>query len=284
MSNNLYNNRFLYSRRIVQISVLLLLISGNTMGWKIFRGDLSFSELFETIPMADPFAVLQMIFAGSVITSDLIIGSIIILVLYGLFFGRTFCSWICPINMVTDFAAKLRSWIDKTKPGGKILISRNIRYWLIGLTLILSFIFNATAFEMISPISILHRGIIYGFGLGWTLIIAVFLFDLVGVKDGFCGHLCPLGGFYSIISKYARLKILHDHEVCTSCMDCKLVCLEAPILKQIGKESGFIISNECTNCGRCIEVCPEKALRFKINKKSKIICQSIESFSETQNI
>ena len=75
------------------------------------------------------------------------------------------------------------------------------------LTLILSFVFNVAAFEMISPISIMHRGIIYGFGLGWTLILAVFLFDLVGIKDGFCGHICPLGGFYSIISKYAALAL-----------------------------------------------------------------------------
>ncbi|KAA3610193.1 MAG: quinol dehydrogenase ferredoxin subunit NapH [Calditrichaeota bacterium] len=264
MIKRLYNNRFLYSRRIVQISVLLLLVSGNVLGWTILRGDLSFSEMFEIVPIADPFAVLQMFFAGSVIAVDLIIGSIIVLVLYGLVLGRTFCSWICPLNMITDLAAKLRTWIDKNKPGGKITISRNIRYWLIGLTLILSFVFNVAAFEMISPISILHRGIIYGFGLGWTLILAVFLFDLVAIKDGFCGHICPLGGFYSFISKYARLKVLHNHVACTSCMDCKIVCPEVPILKQIGKESGFILSGECTNCGRCIEVCPDDALRFKI--------------------
>ncbi len=264
MSRNLYKNRFLYSRRVFQIGILFLLVSGNLFGWKIIRGDLSFSELFEAIPFADPFAVIQMLVAGSAISLDLIVGSIIVLLIYGLLVGRSFCSWICPVNMVTDFAAKLRTWIDNNLPGGKVKISRNVRYWLLGLTLILSYIFSVAAFEMISPVSIMHRGIIYGFGLGWTLILAVFLFDLVGIKDGFCGHICPLGGFYAIVSKYARLKVLHDHVACTSCMDCKVVCLEVPILKQIGKTSGFILASECTNCGRCIEVCPDDALKFKI--------------------
>jgi ferredoxin-type protein NapH len=268
MSNRLFKNRFLYLRRLVQVLILFLLFAGNKLGWEILRGNLSYSEMFGAIPMADPFAILQMMFAGSIIASDLIIGSIIIMVFYGLFAGRSFCSWVCPVNMVTDLALKMRVWIDNNKPGGKISISRNVRYWLMGLALVLSFVFNVAAFEMISPVSVLHRGIIYGFGLGWTLILAVFLFDLVGIRNGFCGHVCPLGGFYSLMSKYARLKVLHDHVACTSCMDCKIVCPEVPILKQIGKESGFILSGECTNCGRCIEVCPDDALRFKIRNKS----------------
>ncbi len=261
---------YLYARRVLQVGILLLFISGSRLGWDILRGDLSFSKILDVVPMADPFAALQMFLAGALLSTDVLLGAVIVLVLYGLFFGRAFCSWVCPMNMLSDLAVRMRVWIDKNKPGSRVTISRNIRYWLLGLALILSVVFHLAAFELISPVSILHRGLIYGFGLGWTLILAVFLFDLVIVKNGFCGHICPLGAFYALIGRYAFIKVLHDHQKCTSCMDCKLVCPELPVLKQIGKESGGI-SGACTNCGRCIEVCNDDALKFSIGNPLKKI-------------
>ncbi|MFT8144368.1 4Fe-4S binding protein, partial [Salmonella enterica subsp. enterica serovar Enteritidis] len=55
------------------------------------------------------------------------------------------------------------------------------------------------AFELVSPIGILHRGVIFGMGMGGAAVLSIFLFDLFAVKNGWCGHVCPLGGFYSLI-------------------------------------------------------------------------------------
>lgn len=268
-TENRGTRHFLYARRIIQIAVILIFISGNWLGWDILKGDLSFSKILGEVPLADPFAALQMLLAGAVLSSDILLGAVIVLVLYGLFFGRAFCSWICPMNMVSDIASYLRRWIDKSKSGSRITISRNLRYWILALAMILSVVFHLAAFELISPVSILHRGLIYGFGMGWTLILAVFLFDLVIVKHGFCGHICPLGAFYTLLGKYAFIKVLHDHQKCTSCMDCKLVCPELPVLKKIGRESSPIMG-ACTNCGRCIDVCLEEALKFSFGTILKL--------------
>jgi ferredoxin-type protein NapH len=48
----------------------------------------------------------------------------------------------------------------------------------------------------------MHREIIFGLGLGWTALVGLFLFDWLVVKHGWCGHLCPLGAFYSVIGRH----------------------------------------------------------------------------------
>ena len=47
-----------------------------------------------------------------------------------------------------------------------------------GLALLLSALTGVAAFEWISPISMLHRELIFGIGLGLTAVLGVFLFDL----------------------------------------------------------------------------------------------------------
>ena len=55
--------KYLLLRRFVQITILGLYFGANAYGWKILEGNLSASLLFETIPLADPYAVLQMLVA-----------------------------------------------------------------------------------------------------------------------------------------------------------------------------------------------------------------------------
>ncbi len=155
------------------------------------------------------------------------------------------------LSIIDDFAKK--------QPA-----SRNLRYWVLGLSLIISFAMGVTAFEFISPISMLHRGIIFGMGFGWAAVLIIFNFDLLVLKNGWCGHICPLGGFYSLVGKYSLVRVHHTQENCTLCMKCKVVCPEQQVLYMIGKESIPVLSGECTNCGRCVEVCDDDALNFSI--------------------
>ncbi|OQX72811.1 MAG: quinol dehydrogenase ferredoxin subunit NapH [Campylobacteraceae bacterium 4484_4] len=256
--------RFLVARRLTQIAVLVLYVGGNLYGWKILTGTLSSSTLFETVPLSDPFAVLQMYAAGAILAADVVIGALIILLFYGIVGGRAFCSWVCPINMVTDLANWLRRKLYLDKVEKKVWMSRNTRYWVLGLALILSLFTGVAAFEFVSPISMLHRGIVFGMGMGTAAVVVIFLFDLFVVKNGWCGHVCPLGGFYSLVGKYAPWSVVHNQPNCTLCMKCKEVCPESQVLHMIGKKSIKVLDMECTNCGRCIEVCDDDALSFTI--------------------
>jgi len=255
--------RYLTLRRITQISVLFLFLSGNALGWNVVRGNLSSARIVDTIPLSDPFAVLQNLSAGASIASDAVTGAVIVFLFYGILGGRVFCSWICPVNMVTDLANWIRKRIWPVNAPMSWNIGRGVRYWIMALSVILSAILGVAAFEWISPIGAMHRGIIYGFGLGWTFVLAVFLFDLFAVQNGFCGHICPLGGFYSLMGRFGILRIGYDRGRCTSCMKCLDICPESQVLHTVGKRSGPVLSGACINCGRCIEVCDDNALSFK---------------------
>jgi len=267
---NLWNNyRYLFFRRFTQIGLLVLYFGANTWGWTILMGNLSSSLLLNIVPLSDPYAALQMLVAGAVMATDLLIGAFIVSVFYLLIGGRAFCSWVCPINIVTDAAALLRRKLGVDAISKKQPASRNMRYWVLALSLIISFAMGITAFEFISPISMLHRGIVFGLGFGWAAMLIIFLFDLFVLKNGWCGHICPLGGIYSIIGKYSLIRIDHNVDNCTDCMKCKDVCPEVQVLDMIAKRSEQVLSGECTNCARCIEVCDDDALGFSIRNMAK---------------
>jgi len=173
---------------------------------------------------------------------------------------------------VTDLANWLRRKLNLDKEEVNYrFIKRKARYWIMILGLIVSAVVGVAAFEVLSPITIMQRGIVFGFGAGIAVIVAIFLFDLFGVKNGWCGHLCPLGASYSLIGKASIIRVKHDHIACTACMKCKVVCPENQVLHMIDKESISVTDGECTNCGRCIDVCDDDALGFSIrdfgNKK-----------------
>ncbi|MFT7823463.1 MAG: quinol dehydrogenase ferredoxin subunit NapH [Sulfurimonas sp.] len=263
------NVKYLILRRISQVTLLVLYFGANAYGWKVLEGTMSSSLLFETVPLSDPFAVLQMLAAGAILSFDVILGAMIIALFYGLIGGRAFCSWACPVNMVTDAANWLRRKLFIDKIERKVWVSRNIRYYLIVLALIISFISGLAAFEIISPITIMNRGVIFGFGAGAGLLVAIFLFDLFVLKNGWCGHICPLGGIHSMIGKFSLLRVKHNSDNCTLCMKCKEVCPEVQVLNMVGKRSEFVVQQECTNCGRCIDVCDDDALGFNIRNYLK---------------
>jgi ferredoxin-type protein NapH len=175
--------------------------------------------------------------------------------------------------MVTDLANKIRTFFDLDTVWESWDIQRGVRYWIAALAIVLSAILGVTAFEWISPIGALHRGIIYGFGFGWAFVLVVFLIDLFAVKNGFCGHLCPLGGFYSLVGRYGVLRIGYDRDKCTDCMKCIDICPEEQVLNMVPEHNGAVVSGECINCGRCVEVCDDNALNFTniySNKFNKI--------------
>ncbi len=264
------NIKYLLLRRVTQVGILFLYFAANAYGWNILAGTFGSSVLFGTIPLADPYTTLQVLATGFVLGTDVLLGAVIITFFYFAVGGRAFCSWVCPINMVTDLANWLRRKLrlDKEEVNYRFL-KRNTRYWIMVLGLIVSAIVGIAAFEVLSPITIMQRGIIFGFGTGVAVIVAIFLFDLFGVKNGWCGHLCPLGASYSLIGKVSLIRVDHDHDACTACMHCKEVCPEVHVLHMINKKSIQVTDGECTNCGRCIDVCDDDALNFSIRSFAK---------------
>lgn len=271
MLANIVKIRFLLLRRMLQLTLLGLFMASQYLGWNILKGNYSSALLFDTIYLTDPFAGLQILLSGIWLGTKAMVGATIILFLYGSFFGRAFCSWVCPINLVNDTAVHIGK---KIAPGRKItaIVPVKTRYIVLVLALVLSLLLQIPSFETISPIGLFYRAIIFGAGSCWTILLAMFLIELLVVKNLWCGRICPLGAFYSLIGKARLLRVKHNVESCTACNKCFEVCPEVQVLDIVKIKSGTINNSECTNCGRCIDVCAYKALKFgivEIKKKDK---------------
>ena len=265
-------HRWLFFRRLSQLGVFGLFLLGPLAGIWIIRGNLNASLILETLPVADPFLTAQILATGASLSSQVLIGAAIVLVFYAVLGGRVFCAWACPINPVTDAAA----WLRKRLGVGKDLsIDRTSRYWILAVALLIPALGGVIAWEWFNPVSIVGRGIVFGMGLAWMAWALVFIFDCFISSHGWCGRLCPMGAFYSLLTPLAFLRVAAvRREACNDCLDCFAVCPEPQVIKPAlkGAEIGngtTIVAVNCSNCGRCMDVCHLNVFEFAIQIPDK---------------
>jgi ferredoxin-type protein NapH len=265
------SSRFLGLRRLSQIFFLALFLSGPLLGFWIAKGTLASSMTFGVLPLTDPFVFLQSLAARHWPEATAVLGAAIVLAGYLLLGGRSYCAWVCPVNPVTDLAAWLRRRLGITYTAK---IRPELRLYFVGAVLVASALSGSIAWELINPVTALHRALVFGlwFGAGGTA--AIFVFDLFVAKHGWCGHLCPVGAFYAQIGKFALLRVAADNRAaCNDCMDCFAVCPEpqviSPALK--GERTGagpIIVSGDCTICGACIDVCSKRVFNLSLRARN----------------
>lgn len=256
--------RFLILRRLTQLSIIFMFLSGPLWNTWILKGNYSGSLLFDSIPMTDPLMTAEMLSAGYMPEWTTILGALILVALYAVVASKAFCSWVCPLNIVTDSAAWLRRKLG-IRQSAKL--SRNLRYGILAMILVGSAISGTLLWEWINPVAALGRVFVYGLGATLWLILVVFLFDLLIVEHGWCGHLCPIGATYALIGAKSLLKVkVIDRDRCDRCMDCYNVCPEPQVLRLPlhgdAEDSQIILSKDCITCGRCIDVCAENVFKF----------------------
>ncbi|THF60314.1 quinol dehydrogenase ferredoxin subunit NapH [Pseudothauera rhizosphaerae] len=257
-------HKWLLARRLSQLGILALFLAGPWFGLWIVKGNLSSSLTLGVLPLTDVFLIAQSFAAGHLPYKEALIGGGIVLAFYLLVGGRVFCSWVCPVNMVTDAAAWLRRRLGLK--GGKVPHAHT-RYWLLGFVLAAAAISGTLAWEWVNPVSMFHRGLIFGFGLAWGIVLGIFLYDLFIAGRGWCGHVCPMGAAYGLLGYGALPRVsARGRSRCDDCMDCFAVCPEPqvirPALKAVGQDHPLILDRNCTTCGRCIDVCSKDVFRI----------------------
>ncbi len=276
------STRFWLLRRISQLSFLALFLSGPLFGIWIAKGTLASSMTLGVLPLHDPFIFLQSLAARHWPEGVAILGTAIVLGSYLLLGGRSYCAWVCPVNPVTDLAAWLRRRLGITYTAR---IRPELRLYFVVGVLAASAMSGSLAWELINPVTALHRALVFGLWFGAAGAGAIFLFDLFVAKHGWCGHLCPVGAFYGQIGRVALLRVAADNRAaCDDCMDCFAVCPEphviSPALK--GERTGagpVITSGDCTLCGACIDVCAKRV--FNLGLRARSGAASIQSATVT---
>ena len=230
--------RWTLLRRATEFLVLICFTGTARWGWEVFGkpllvGDLSSSRILGVIPLDDPLALFERLCAGIIPTASAAIGALLITLFYGLLGSRTFCGWVCPMNFVVETAAWLRRKLNL--PADAVRLPRLTRYATLAGVLLASILTGSAAFETVSPQAFLWRDIIFGTGLSaLSAVLTVFALELGLMKDSWCGHLCPLGAFWSLAGRASPrpiIQIAFIDEHCTRCADCLKVCPEKQVIR-----------------------------------------------------
>jgi polyferredoxin len=177
-------------------------------------------------------------------------------------FGKSFCSWLCPVGFISELIGDFGEKIFKRKltlPRWIDVLLRSLKYLLLGFLLYsVFFLMNITAVKdfLDSPYNQAADLKMYYFFADisrFSLIVLGSLFILsIFIRNFWCRFLCPYGALLGIISFFSPNKIKRNP---VSCIDCGLCAKACPSAIKVDKVI-TVLSDECTSCLNCVDACP----------------------------
>ena len=233
---------------------------------QIRMGVLLFTFLLFPVVMnfLSPYVIIDGAFQGIVSGSFLVFGGLFI---SSLFFGRLWCSWVCPAAGLQETAFA----VNDRRVRGKRLDWIKWVIWVLWLGVIVTGFIVAGGFNKVDPLHLTESGIsvdapqkyiIYYFVIATVFGLAVF----VGRRT-FCHAGCWMSPFMILGRKLRNaantpaLRLIAETEKCTNCKKCTRNCpmsLDVNAMVQAGKMENA----ECILCGKCIDNCPESVIHY----------------------
>ena len=257
-------------RRLVQLLVLIglaLLPWAKSLDLNL-QGSF-FALQLGPISFADPAAALG-ILAGEMWPEARILLGALLTLLIAFFFGRIFCSWICPYGFFSEIIHSFRAQKHENNPHAffrklLLLIFSAVLTGFFGLPLLMYLSFPGE----LSLVPLLVWQNTYTIIGGIVALPTIFL--IIEAWTGFrlwCRYFCPqsvlLGAAQALLpSKFVGLRVrwMAQKCQCKGQAPCQKACsldLNPRALKRLNRL-------ECTNCGDCVQACASKgqALSFK---------------------
>ncbi len=184
---------------------------------------------------------------------------------------KSFCSWICPVGLLSDCLATLHNFLFKKSlklPRWLDFPLQSIKYIIAGF-FIWSIFFNMPAnaleqfiqspYNTFADIKMLKLFTEISSTSLWVITALLVLSILI--RNFWCRYLCPYGAILGILGRVSLGSIRRNEKNCIRCGKCEAVCPgNIPIL-----EKATIHSLECSACQRCVETCPGKnAIGFSL--------------------
>ena len=219
-----------------------------------------------------PIGAMQLFLAGAGQSVSLFVTGFLLSV--GAVFGRIICGYVCPMGLLQDLLYKIKT----PKKSLRLRYLRYLKYFVLALFVILlplvvrhelsgmgspwfckyicpsGMIFGALPLIAVNEFLLGMTGALFAFK---TAIAVGFVSSSVFVYRFFCRTLCPLGAIYSLLNRFAFIRMRCDKEKCVACGACGEAC---PLhLKPVENPN----SPECVCCTKCMGTCPTRALGFR---------------------
>ena len=259
-------------RRVVQflaLAFIFVIPILNMLGFRQIIGTF-YSISIGNLDIIDPALMLQTIFLTKEIHFPLLLAGIIPLILT-LIFGKVFCGWVCPFNLIAEYTDKLRR---KIRPGSVKISNSNPKvhyYWLVFGTFVMLMTVSGipiiTLISMPGLISAQAADLVFFSTIGIELsVVLIILVIEVFYKERFwCKFACPVGATLAFLRAKHTLSIHYDAKICSEqCPVDKFklsLCNSACPLNlnpRLINEKQNNIYPYCFNCGECVDACQNK--------------------------
>ncbi|RLA01582.1 MAG: NapH/MauN family ferredoxin-type protein, partial [Gammaproteobacteria bacterium] len=179
--------KFRLKRWAVLIFVNLLFVVSYVLDIQILEGALPASR-FVGFHMADLNSSMQVMLAFKHVVLNLVIGTVTLLIIWWFLGGRTFCSWLCPYHLLSEWAEILHLKLAKKKLARDNPFDRRARTWFWVIFVVLAFVSGYTVYETISPTGIVSRALIYGPGLALLWVALLLLVEIFYSRRAWCRY------------------------------------------------------------------------------------------------
>ncbi len=262
-----------------------------------------FVDIWHIVPATWSNSILFLQFVPSMLKFFEVLGWIgvgfLIITIITLFFGRIYCSTVCPLGVFLDVIHFIKKRMQK-RYTMRFRKPRNIlRYSLLGIVIVVFIAGHTILLNLLDPYSIYGKissnifqagvGLLHNFFSGvlqkinvysvfpietapvkWGAFIISFIFLsgilVFAIRYGrlYCNTICPVGTLLGLISKISVFKIKFDSTRCIHCNKCANVCKASCI----DVEEQRVDFSRCVGCFNCIDACDKNGIDYQFTLKN----------------
>ncbi len=218
---------------------------------------------------------------------------LIFIVVTTLFFGRVYCSFLCPLGALQDLLIA-GSQRFRRQPGHSFSRPLNgLRYSLLALTVATALIGSLSLVSLLDPTSLAGRIFthflqplfVWTYNLGIlvlkplniylypkqtafvslsvlavTVVFFLLMMYLAATRGRlYCNTLCPVGTFLGLLSHISVFHFTLNQKSCSECVRCENMCKAGCIDPQ----TASIDMSRCVGCFNCLNACSKATIIYQ---------------------